>query len=38
MENFSEVREVFLNDMMAVMVMAEVPPELILNWNHNFTN
>ena len=34
-ENFSEVREVFLNDMMAVVVMAEVPPELILNWDQS---
>jgi len=33
MENFSEVRDIFLNDVMAMVVMEEVPSELIFNWD-----
>ena len=32
--NFEELKEQYLLDIKAVTIMEEVPPELILNWDH----
>ena len=32
-ENFAKLKEAFLDDVLAVVSMEEVPPELILNWD-----
>ena len=31
--NFTELKETFLNDVVATVEMKEIPPELILNWD-----
>lgn len=32
-ENFAEIKKAFLQDVVSVVTMEEVPPELILNWD-----
>ena len=32
-QNFSEVKQTFLNDLNAIITMEEIPPELVLNWD-----
>ena len=36
--NFEEVKEQFLNDIVAVVKMEDIPDELILNWDHTAIN
>ena len=33
-DNFTEIKEQFLIDVEAVIDMEEVPPSLVINWNH----
>ena len=33
-ENFAELRSIFLSDIQAVIEMEEVPPCLVINWDH----
>ena len=32
-QNFAQLKETFLNDMVAVVGMEEITPELVLNWD-----
>ena len=32
--NFEEIRDSFLVEVMSVVVMEEIPPELVINWDH----
>ena len=34
MSNFEELKANFLSDVKAVVLMEEIPPPLILNWDH----
>ena len=34
MTNFQELKEQYLLDIKAVTVMEEIPPELVINWDH----
>ena len=34
-ENFAELKQRFLDDVVATVSMEEIPPELILNWDQN---
>ena len=33
-DNFEEIKEQFLTDVQSVIDMEEVPPSLVLNWDH----
>ena len=36
--DFDEVREIFLNDVSSVVVMEDIPPSLIINWDQTGTH